>query len=109
MTVWFISRHPGALAWLATQAIKVDRHVAHIAPSEVQHGDTVLGTLPVHLAAEVIARGARYFHLSLRVPATLRGHELSASQLEEFGAKLVEYQVTSSKNSEASLRLALAT
>lgn len=94
MTIWFVSRHPGALDWAARHGIGYERHVAHLDPEEVSPGDTVIGSLPVHLAGEVCACGARYFNLSLNLPANLRGRELDAATLEECAARLVEFVVT---------------
>lgn len=55
---WFVSRHPGAVEWLAEQGLEVDRMIAHLDIRQIQSGDWVMGTLPVSLAAEVCARGA---------------------------------------------------
>ena len=60
--------------------------------------DTVMGSLPVNLAAEVCARGARYMHLSLRLPAAWRGRELSASQLGNFQPELREFNVIATED-----------
>lgn len=95
MTVWFVSRHPGALAWFSDQGIEVDRVVPHLLPDEVAAGDLVIGTLPVHLAAQVCDRGARYVYLAVDVPAELRGQELTASQMIELGATLEAFEVRS--------------
>ena len=91
MTTFFISRHPGALVWAKRKGLHIDRFLPHLDPAIVQKGDTVLGTLPIPLAATVCARGARYLHLSVDLPATLRGQELSANELERLQAELVEY------------------
>jgi len=93
MTVWFVSRHPGAVDWAKTQGIAVDCWVAHLAPSEIDEGDTVIGTLPVQLAAQVCARGARYLNLSLDLPLGWRGRELSAAELVAAGARLEEFEI----------------
>ncbi|MFN3752397.1 MAG: CRISPR-associated protein Csx16 [Thiobacillus sp.] len=93
MTVWFVTRHPGAIEWAARRGLVVDRQVAHLNVSEVKAGDTVIGTLPVHLAAEVCARGARFLNLSLDVPPEARGQELDADALERFGARLEGYDI----------------
>lgn len=93
MSTWFISRHPGAMAWAQRQGLQVDRYVAHIDATLVQPGDTVIGSLPVNLAATVCERGARYLHLSLELPSDLRGQELSADQLDALGARLQPYSV----------------
>ena len=91
---WFVSRHPGAVEWLTEQGLEVDRMIAHLDIRQIQPGDWVLGTLPVSLAAEVCARGARYVHLHVPVPAALRGQELTAQQMREVGARWSVYQVT---------------
>ena len=90
---WFISRHAGAIDWAKRQSLHITRWVAHLDPNLIQSGDTVIGTLPVSLAAAVCDRGARYFHLTTNTPAELRGHELTAEELDANGASLEEYIV----------------
>ncbi len=96
MTTYFITRHPGALDWAQAQGIHWDRHVAHLETHEIAAGDIVIGSLPVHLAAEVCALGARYFNLSLDLLAHQRGRELDAATLEASNARLEEYFVRKS-------------
>lgn len=93
MTTWFVTRHAGAAAWAARHGIAVDRLVDHLDTARIRAGDTVAGTLPVHLAAAVCARGARYLHLSLDVPAHLRGRDLDADAMEAAGARLEGYVI----------------
>lgn len=93
MTTWFVSRHPGALHWMQVHGPAFDQHVAHLDPARIAAGDTVIGTLPVNLAAEVCARGASYRHLTLELPAHARGRELSAEELQALGATLQEFEV----------------
>jgi len=93
MTTWFVTRHPGALDWAQAQGIAFDAHVVHLDPATVAPGDTVIGSLPAHLAAAVCARGARYLNLSLDLPANLRGRELDAATLAELNARLEEFTV----------------
>lgn len=94
MTVWFVSRHPGAVDWLQAQLIEVDRFEAHLDPSSVSEGDIVYGNLPVNLACRLIEQGARYMHLSVQLPTGLRGQELTAAQLVGCGAQFLEYRIT---------------
>ena len=94
MTIWLVSRHPGAVKWMCTNKIAYDRHVSHLDPKLVQLGDVVIGSLPFNMASEVCARGARYINLSVRLKASDRGRELSAEQLQEYQACLEEYIVT---------------
>lgn len=93
MTTWFISRHPGAVEWVRRRGLAVDQYVAHLDPAQIQPGDTVIGSLPVNLAAGICERGARYLHLSLELPAHLRGQELTADQLEKLCAEVREYRI----------------
>lgn len=66
MTTWFISRHQGAIEWVKKQNILIDRFESHLDTSLVQAGDVVIGTLPIHLAAEICQKGAKfYFYLSM--------------------------------------------
>jgi CRISPR-associated protein Csx16 len=69
MTTFFIRRHPGAKVWAAEQGLRIDQHLAHLDTALIQCGDTVIGTLPVHLAAGVCSQGAQFFNLSLDLPA----------------------------------------
>lgn len=93
MTTFFVSRHPGAADWASTQGLAVDRALDHLDADRVAAGDVVIGTLPVNLAATVCARGARYLHLSLDLPADWRGRELSAAEMRACSARLEEYLV----------------
>jgi CRISPR-associated protein Csx16 len=90
-TTWFVSRHPGALDWARQKGLAFDAHVTHLDPAKVSPGDTVIGSLPVNLAATVCARGARYFNLSLDLPERLRGQELDAATLDACAARVEEY------------------
>ena len=94
MSTWFVSRHPGALQWMQQYGPAFDCHVAHLDPVQVQPGDSVIGTLPVHLAAQVCARGAAYWHLALTLPAEARGRELSAKELASMGARLQRFHIS---------------
>lgn len=81
------------MAWAQRQALSIDRYVAHLATEQIKPGDTIIGSLPVNLAAAICARGARYLHLSMELPEHLRGQELSADQLESLGARLTAYRI----------------
>ena len=93
MTTLFVSRHPGAIEWIKTQGLQIDRWVTHLDITDITHGDTVIGNLPVPMVFAINSRGARYIHLAVEVPASLRGQELTSTDLALFGAKLIEYQV----------------
>lgn len=66
MTTFFVSHHPGAIEWATQQRLAVDRFLAHLDPGQVSSSDTVIGTLPVHLAAKVCDRIS-----GLRIDSTL--------------------------------------
>lgn len=93
MTIWFVSRHPGALRWMERNGIKFDKHVSHLSIESIQQGDKVMGSLPVNLASEVCRKGAEYWHLSLHLPAAARGKELSAEELDLYEANLERFEV----------------
>ncbi len=100
-TTWFVSRHPGALQWMRQHGPAFDHHVSHLDPVDVQAGDRVIGTLPIHLAAQVCARGAGYWHLVLCLPEAARGHDLSAQELSTLGATLQQFDVHPRKTKPA--------
>lgn len=93
MSVHFVSRHPGARDWAAAEGLAVDAFITHLDVTHVHDGDVVIGSLPVNLAAEVCARGARYLHLSLNLPVDARGIELTAEAMRRYGARVEEYRV----------------
>jgi CRISPR-associated protein Csx16 len=93
MTTYFVSRHPGARDWAVAEGLRVEQVIDHLDPAIIRPGDTLIGSLPVNLAAEVCERGARYLHLSLELPAALRGQELTAAQMRDCGAQIEEFRV----------------
>lgn len=93
MTRWFVSCHPGAHDWLAAKGLPVDRQVPHLHLEDVADGDTVIGTLPMQMVAALCERGVRYVHLALDLPLDARGRELSAEELDRYGARLIRYEV----------------
>ena len=91
MTTYFISRHAGAVDWAEAQGFHVDQRLAHFDVTVIQPNDRVIGTLPINLVADVNARGGYYFHLTLELPAEARGKELSAADMQRYGARLEAY------------------
>jgi CRISPR-associated protein Csx16 len=90
---YFVSRHPGAREWAGMEGIGVDEFVAHLDVGRIGRSDTVIGSLPINLAAEVCARGGRYLHLSLTLPPGLRGKELTAEDLQRLEARLEPFDI----------------
>ena len=93
MTTYFITRHPGAIAWARQQGLNVDQQLTHLDITHIQAGDTVIGSLPVNLAAQVCERNAVYIHLSLTVPEHWRGQELTVEQMTQCQAQLEQYSL----------------
>lgn len=92
MTVWFVSGHAGAHEWAQRRGIAAQM-VKHLDPAQVEAGDRVIGTLPVAMAGEICAKGASYWHLTLALPADARRKELSADDMDRFGAKIEQFDV----------------
>jgi len=82
------------VVWAAEEGFAVDEQLAHLDPAIIRHGDIVIGSLPVHLVAQVCSRGGRYLHLSMEVPAELRGTELTSERMRACHARLEAYQVS---------------
>jgi len=93
-TTFFVSRHAGAVQWAKHHGIDVDHHVIHLSPDEVKQGDTVIGSLPVHLVAAICERGATYVNLSMDLPRELRGRELTAEDMDHCKARLESFSVS---------------
>ena len=94
MTTWFISRHQGAIDWIKTQKQwHIDRYATHLDPEDIQTGDTILGTLPIHLAAQICARGAAFYFLQIAQPEDKRGSEYNAAELERMGCSLQRFHI----------------
>lgn len=91
ITTYFISRHQGAKDWAKSQNIQVDIVQSHLDIQKIQTGDTVIGTLPINLVAELCLRGASYYHLSLNLTEQLRGKELTAEDMIKAGAKIEQF------------------
>ncbi|NLV30979.1 MAG: CRISPR-associated protein Csx16 [Acidobacteria bacterium] len=93
MATYFVTRHGGALDWAARHNVMIDRALSHLRIEEIRPGDVVIGILPVHLAAEICAKPARYIQIAMDLPEERRGIELSADDMERHHARLVEYRV----------------
>ena len=86
---YLVSRHPGAHGW--AMRLAYDEIVGSLDINQINAGDVVYGTLPIALAAEVIARGARFISLTLDTPPALRGRELTSKQMAACGARVEEF------------------
>jgi len=93
MTIYFVTRHPGALYWAKKHGIAFNQHCEHLDVADIKSGDKVIGSLPINLAAKVCVRGAEYWNLSIELPKEQRGKELSAEVLEQLSASIEEYKI----------------
>lgn len=94
MTTWLVTRHPGAIEWIRNQQISIDKQVDHLDIKSISAGDTVIGILPVNLAAEVCLRGGTYINLSTNLPMNTRGREMTSNELDQYEAKLECYAIS---------------
>jgi len=92
MAKYFVTRHKGAVDWAKKQGINAE-HLPHFNPEIINSGDTVIGTLPVQLAASVCEKGGKYLHLSLNLTPDMRGKELTVEDMENAGATLQEFSI----------------
>jgi len=86
-----ITRHAAMVALLLKRGL-VDEStpvLAH-ASAEVIRGKHVFGVLPHSLSCLT----ARFTEIPLRIPAELRGKELSLADMEEFAGETVTYTVS---------------
>ena len=93
MTTWFISRHEGAKEWAKQKGMQIDCWCEHLDVSQINKDDVVIGTLPVHLAAEVCAKGAKFYFLSINLNHEQRGHELTAKDLFDLECSIEQFNV----------------
>lgn len=89
-----ISRHAGAIAWLReVRGLKAAAVAENFSANDIQElneGDRVVGTLPITLVVEVLAQGAIFDLIVLpRLALSQRGSELSPTEMNDAGAKLI--------------------
>ena len=95
MTTYFVSRHPGAIAWATEQGITSEATIElnNLDINQIQAGDIVIGTLPVQLVAQLNDKGASYQHLVIDTPPEWRGMELTNEQMRQCHARIEKYSV----------------
>ena len=86
-----VTRHPALVAYLTELGVvPAGTEVVTHATAEQVRGRQVFGVLPLHLAAEA----ASVTEVTLRVPAELRGVELTLEQVRQFAGPLTTYKVS---------------
>ena len=91
-----ITRHPGAVEWLHKQGYNNAERYNHLEQSTIgslTSNDTVIGSLPIHLAAQVCATKAQFIFLQIEIPNAMRGNELSCAEMEQCSAQLAAFHV----------------
>lgn len=91
--VVFTTRHVEAWEWARKKGLERAVFCKTLPWNLVREGTIVCGILPVKLVSKVCARGARYFHLSIRAPAEKRGRDLQPHEMDKYDARLEEYSV----------------
>lgn len=90
---YIVTRHQGSIDWAKTR-LPDARTIDTIDPAQIQAGDRLFGVIPLDIAAEVCAVGARVFLLVFDRDGMARGGEVSREELDRRGARLVEYRVS---------------
>lgn len=115
MKTIIVTRHPGALAWLQKRHPELTsemcsgcqglggncmtcdgsgylpsstRVIAQATPKDLT-GNRIIGILPVDLAALC----GEYWALNMRIPAEMRGKELTCEDMERFGCSIKRFLV----------------
>jgi len=85
--VLFVNRNDGAKDWAQDHGFEDADVVENFSTDMIEEGDTVIGTLPLHLAADICKKGGNYSALVMDpVPQELRGTSLSSEQMDELNA-----------------------
>lgn len=97
----FVTRHKGAIEWarrhgvLGTKTVfaKTVPNLTEDILSEINEKYTIVGDLPVHIAARVCAKGARFFYLDIGDKDKSSIKELTANEMEMCGTRIIEYRI----------------
>jgi CRISPR-associated protein Csx16 len=87
-----VSRHEGAIKWVKSKMegnSEVQEHFSQTDIAGLGEGDRVIGNLPLPLIAAVMEQGAEFYLIVLPIARSERGTELSLSEMEAAGAKLI--------------------
>lgn len=94
MSIWFVSRHEGAIEWMKAQSQwHVDHFVAHLDVTLVKKNDVVIGVLPIALAAEVCVRNAEFYALVVPQTYNQRGNEHTFEDMKQAKCYLMRYDI----------------
>lgn len=90
---YFATRHEGAIVWAKKNGFNDCEFITHLNPADIKEGDIVYGILPIFMAAQICAKGARFFALNINIPAELRGKELTAEEMDQISCSVSEFYV----------------
>ncbi|MUK39228.1 CRISPR-associated protein Csx16 [Aliivibrio fischeri] len=91
----FVSRHPATIEWAKMKGLAIDAWVEHLDESVLlNHGDHIVGTLPINIVEALNSKGVMYSHFSLNLKKELRGKELTMEELLSCQPRLDGYTVT---------------
>lgn len=99
MTTYLVTRHPATRLWAQTLSQQgrlpfvIDQATEHLDVDALAAGDVVVGTLPMHIAAQLHGRKIAFWSLDLDVPMAERGMELDIEHLARVGARFTRYEV----------------
>jgi hypothetical protein len=91
MTIYFITRHPSAIAWAAhkTSTLTGNSPIWRLTTS----GRAIASSAACRSIWPPKCVGAAYIHMVLTVPEHWRGKELSVERMIACGARLESYQL----------------
>ena len=89
MEIIIITRHQGMVNYLAAQGI-TGQVIAHVSAPDQVRGAHVYGAIPLHLAA--LAASVTVVDMPT-LPAEMRGQDLTAEQMTQYGATMSTYCV----------------
>lgn len=91
MNPLIITRHQGLVDWLKKHYNITGTIIPHVTNPNLLTGRIVIGILPLHLAA----KAQEIWTIDMpNLPAEKRGQEVTAEEMEQFGATLSKYKVT---------------
>lgn len=92
MAIIFVSRNSGASDWANNNGFADATVVENFSMEMLNEGDTVIGSLPFFMVAK-ICKVAKFFALSINLPAELRGKSLTEEQMNECGTSVLPVHV----------------
>ena len=85
-----VSRHPGAIEWLRSKGIEGEV-IEHLSTKDLTGNERIYGILPLPLIKEAMNKGCEVNILVLPAIAFgQRGQELSPTEMDEAGAKILK-------------------